>query len=204
MKKLLGLLAATGLVASTGSAVIACGENTDSAITTEAIKTAVKGFLENGKSDYTTTELKALLDKEESAIPGVANWTITAKSGTASTAVFEFAVVEGYVLDDNAEKTTGTFEITYLLAVTPVQKTPITTEEIETEVIAKIGATKYANIAALQTALDGFVSDIDGITSLTAAEVEDSLDAIVTFELEETYELDGEVYTFTLEDIIEE
>ncbi|ARU91510.1 hypothetical protein SCLARK_00901 [Spiroplasma clarkii] len=198
MKKLLGLLAATGLVASTGSTVIACGETTDSAITTEAIKTAVIALLEEGKSDYTTTALKTLLDNEENAITGVASWTVAANSGVASTAVFTFDVAEGHVLDDDAEKITGTFEIANLLTTTP---TKVTIDELKEQVENELEEDSYANIDALNEALEDVV--VNGFSSFSAT-ADGTVNATVTFTVAATHEITGGETEFTLEDIIGE
>ncbi|ARU92099.1 hypothetical protein SCLARK_001625 [Spiroplasma clarkii] len=142
MKKLLGLLAATGLVASTGSAVVACGEDekTDTTVTTDSIKGKVDALLD-GKPSMAVAALQSLLNGDETIVE-VATWTVSRDTTIETTANIGFTLAEGYTLvtGDDAEFTVADI-------LTPLDTLVIELDDSDVELDLNGTSTKEFTIA---------------------------------------------------------
>lgn len=145
MKKLLGLLTATGLVASTSSVVVACG--------TTALGATVSGIEVDAELDATTVTLAVTADDIEITGTDAANWEVStivivanADAGltaagvlTLETAGFELALGDDEEID-LGESVEFTFNVTITLT-----NTEETEEEIEDTTLSNVAVTATIN-----------------------------------------------------------
>ncbi|ARU92104.1 hypothetical protein SCLARK_001630 [Spiroplasma clarkii] len=183
MKKLLGLLAATGLVASTSSVVVACGEEQDTTITKDSIIAATAQV-----KDLDDLEaVNAALAKIE--IEGLESLTAVLKGEPTTDVVVTISLVEGYALDEEND----TFEIE---------------NAIDSKIVSKDMIIAKVEVLEISRDLDEVNEKLGSIThkgleSLTAVLKADSTtDVVVTISLVEDYTLNEGIDTFEVENAI--
>ncbi|ARU91262.1 hypothetical protein SCLARK_00591 [Spiroplasma clarkii] len=202
MKKLLGLLAATGLVASTGSAVVACGEDekTDITVTTESIKGKVDALLTD-EEDLTVAELEALLDADETIVE-VATWTVS-RVGTTTNATIGFALAEGYELADGD---TLSFTVTEILVSDEEdedEEITVTTASIKDKVDALLTDKEDLTTVELKALLDADETIVEVDTWTVTKNDATDTSADIAFTLATGYKLaDGDTLSFTVTEIL--
>ena len=232
MKKLLSLLGAIGLVATSSATVVSCGTDpaeTDTAIaignvkvkttdmkaTADAIKDAIKVASianENVKSKMTSENV---LDTEEPTIlfdGSDATDTIAIDGITSAKLTFAKtdAVEDNTETADVDETVIGHAEVVIEVSFTlttdeqPAPDTKIKAEDIQTAITT---VTNLADLNAVNEELakyaDGGDNSIDGVKTLTAVLVDGSkTDVTVTIETTNGYTIDGDA-TFTIAEAIQ-
>jgi hypothetical protein len=226
MKKLLSLLGAIGLVATSSATVVSCGtdpaetdtaiaignvvvETTDMKATADAIKDAIKAASfadENVKSKMTSENV---LDIEEPTISfdGSDATDAIAIDGITS-AKLTFAKTDA--VKNDTETVIGHAEVVIEVSFTlttneqPAPDTTIKAEDIKKAITT---VKNLADINAVNEELakyvDGGATPIEGVKTLTAVQVKDSeTDVVVTIETTDGYTIDGDT-TFTIEGAIQ-
>jgi hypothetical protein len=221
MKKLLSLLGAIGLVATSSATVVSCGTDpaeTDTAIaignvkvkttdmkaTADAIKEAIKAASianENVKSKMTSENV---LDTEEPTIlfDGSDAKDTIAIDGITS-AKLTFAKTDA--VKNDTETVIGHAEVVIEVSFTlttdeqPAPDTKIKAEDIQTAIKT---VTNLADLNAVNEELakyaDGGATPIDGVKTLKAVLADSSeTDVVVTIETTDGYTIDGDT-TFTI------
>lgn len=145
MKKLLGLLTATGLVASTSSVVVACG--------TTALGATVSGIEVDAAADATTVTLAVTADDIEITGTDAANWEVStivivanADAGLTAAGVLtlETAGFELALGDDEEINLESSVEFTFNVTIT-LTNTEETEEEIEDTTLSNVAVTATIN-----------------------------------------------------------
>jgi hypothetical protein len=221
MKKLLSLLGAIGLVATSSATVVSCGtdpaetdtaiaignvkvETTDMKATVEAIKAAIKAASianENVKSKMTSENV---LDTEEPTILfDGSDATDTIAIDGITSAKLTFAKTDA--VKNDTETVIGHAEVVIEVSFTlttdeqPAPDTKIKAEDIQTAIKT---VTNLADLNAVNEELakyaDGGATPIDGVKTLKAVLADSSeTDVVVTIETTDGYTIDGDT-TFTI------
>ncbi|ARU92102.1 hypothetical protein SCLARK_001628 [Spiroplasma clarkii] len=208
MKKLLGLLAATGLVASTGSVVVACGENTpdvvtiDLDLTSNTVTLDISTAVDAGENEKEVTivnfaDLGELNIAQANPAVVLVNQVKVSEEGKFTL----IAVQEGNTVVTITSDIEDVESVEITVNVIDSSKEQISSESIEAAVKAELeGEDEFADLTLLNAALAAI--EIDGVTSLVAVADTTPGNAIVTITVASTHTLVGST-TFTLEGVLE-
>jgi hypothetical protein len=198
MKKLLSLLGAIGLVATSSATVVSCGTDpaeTDTAIKAGDIQTTIGDNIKDLKDiDAVNTELAKYAKDGEKVIAGVETLVAALADGSKTDVVVTITPLTGYTIDGDA-----TFTITGAIKSGETDKA-IKAEDIQTTIGDHIKDLK--DIDAVNTELakyaKGGENAIDGVETLKAELADKSeTDVVVTITPSTDYTIDGDA-TFTI------
>ncbi|ARU92103.1 hypothetical protein SCLARK_001629 [Spiroplasma clarkii] len=163
MKKLLGLLATSGLVTSGLNFVTACEQVTASAITKNTIVTAVKELQKSKNLAEVNSRLKSV------KLTGLEDLTAVLKEGSLTDVVVTISLVEGYTLDEEDK----TFEI----------KDAITNYFVDSQSLENAIKTSLTTFASFNEARNYFAdlkSNFDSVKSIILNNKADDYEIVIT------------------------